>query len=113
MYDKKNEIISKLKSIEIANAVFTRFTPLDNFLKIIKEYKAKLDKLKDANQINQWCSDATHKKITKIVDNISGAEKMILIYAIYFKGIWQQPFDKKDTQKDTLLNFNNEKKLIL
>jgi serpin B len=114
--NKNNQIISssisKLKSIEIANAVFTRFTPLDNFLKIIKEYKAKLDELKDANQINQWCSDNTHKKITKIIDNISVEDKMVLINAIYFKGMWQQPFDKNHTQKDTFLNFNKEPKQV-
>jgi serpin B len=45
--------ISSLKTIELANTVFTRFKPLDNFLKIIKEYKAKLDELKDANQVNK------------------------------------------------------------
>ena len=104
--------ISKFKSIELANAVFTRFKPLENFIKIIEEYKAKLDELKDAAQINKWCSDATHKKIPKIVDNISGSDKMVLINAIYFKGIWQQPFDKKDTHLDTFMNFNKQLKKI-
>ena len=97
--NKKNSTISslfaKFTSVELANAVFTRFNPLDDFQKMIKEYKAKLDYLKDAKQVNQWCSDATHKKIPKIVDTITGADKMILINAIYFKGIWQEPFDKK------------------
>ena len=67
--NKKNSIISslfsKFESVELANAVFTRFNPLDDFQKMIKEYKAKLDYLKDANQANKWCSDATHKKIPK------------------------------------------------
>ena len=107
-----SSLISNLKTIQLANAVFTRFKPLENFLTIVKEYKAKLDELKDAAQINQWCSDATHKKITKIIDNISGADKMVLINAIYFKGVWQQPFDKKDTHLDTFLNFNKQPKKI-
>ena len=81
-------------------------------MKIIKEYKASLVELKDANQVNKWCSDATHKKIPKIVDNISGEDKMVLINAIYFKGNWKQPFDKKDTHKDTFLNFNNQPKEV-
>ena len=114
--NKNNKLISSsitnLKSIELANAVFTRFKPLENFIKIIQEYKAKLDELKDAFQINKWCSDATHKRIPKIVDEISGDDKMVLINAIYFKGIWQQPFEKKDTHIDTFLNFNKEPKKV-
>ena len=114
--NKKNSTISslfaKFKSVELANAVFTRFNPLDDFQKMIKEYKAKLDLLKDANQINQWCSNATHKKIPKIVDAISGADKMVLINAIYFKGIWQQPFDKNNTRLDTFFGPKNQSKIM-
>jgi serpin B len=55
--NKKNSTISslfaKFTSVELANAVFTRFNPLDDFQKMIKEYKAILDYLKDANQVNQ------------------------------------------------------------
>ena len=114
--NQKNNVISKLfanfKSIELANAVFTRFKPLDEFYKMIIEYKAKLDILKDANQINKWCSDATHQKIKKIVDTITNNDKMVLINAIYFKGIWQQSFDQKLTKLDTFYGPNNQSKKI-
>jgi serpin B len=53
---------------------------------MVHEYKAKVDLLKDANQINSWCSNATHKKIPKIVDTITPNDVMVLINAIYFKG---------------------------
>ena len=43
---------------------------------MIKEYKAKLDVLKYANQINQWFSKATHEKIPKIVNDINTNNKM-------------------------------------
>ena len=115
--NKKNSTISslfaKFKSVELANAVFTRFNPLDDFQNMIKEYKAKLDYLKDANQINKWCSDATHKKIPKIVDKITGGDKMVLINAIYFNGIWQEPFDKKYTRLDTFFGSNKQIKKIM
>jgi serpin B len=115
--NKKNSTISslfaKFKSVELANAVFTRFNPLDDFQKMIKEYKAKLDYLKDANQINLWCSDATHKKIPKIVDTITGADKMVLINAIYFNGIWQEPFDKNNTRLNAFFGSNNQIKKIM
>ena len=79
---------------------------------MIIEYKAKLDILKDANQINKWCSDATHQKITKIIDAITNNDKMVLINAIYFKGIWQKPFDKKLTKLDSFFGPNNQIKKI-
>ena len=54
--NKKNSTISNLfsnlQSIEFANAVFTRFNLLNEFQNMSKTYKAKLDVLKDVDQIN-------------------------------------------------------------
>ena len=104
--------IEKLKSVELANAIFTRFKPLDNFLKIVKEYKAKVDNLKNAAQVNKWCSNATHNKIPVIIDNINENDLMVLINAIYFKGKWKEKFNKNYTKKNIFMNFNTEPKEI-
>ena len=110
--NKNNAIISssigKLKSIELANAIFTKFKPLDNFMKIIKDYKATIDKLIDESQINKWCSDSTHQKIPQIIDNLTDNDLMVLINAIYFKGFWQEKFDKKLTNENEFMNYNKE-----
>lgn len=51
-----------------------------------------------ADQINQWISDATKKKIEKMVDSpIPSDIVMYLINAIYFKGDWAEQFDRKNT----------------
>ena len=72
--NKNNKLLSstieKFNSVELANAVFTKFKPENSFTDIIKEYKAKIDLLKDAAQVNKWCNDATHGKISKILDFI-------------------------------------------
>jgi Serine protease inhibitor len=47
--------------------------------------------------INGWVSNATAKKIPTIIDSIDPSEVMFLINAIYFKGAWQQKFDKAQT----------------
>lgn len=47
--------------------------------------------------INSWVSDATVKKIPTILDSIDPSEIMFLVNAIYFKGSWQQKFDKAST----------------
>jgi serpin B len=49
------------------------------------------------NTINGWVSDATEKKIPAILDSIDPSEVMFLINAIYFKGSWQEQFDKSKT----------------
>ncbi|MHB1420674.1 MAG: serpin family protein [Bacillota bacterium] len=51
-----------------------------------------------ADQINQWISVATKKKIDKLIDPpIPDNIVMYLINAIYFKGDWTKPFDKEHT----------------
>ena len=104
--------IEKYKSLELANAVFFKFKPEKTFMNIVHEYKAKLDILKDAKQVNNWCSQATHKKIPKIVDAITPNDLMVLINAIYFKGNWEKTFDKKKTKKNGFKNFNKNSKQV-
>jgi serine protease inhibitor len=54
--------------------------------------------------INEWVAKETAGKITRIVDKIQ--PPLLLINAIYFKGLWTRPFEKALTQERpfTLLN---------
>jgi serpin B len=47
--------------------------------------------------INSWVRDQTNNKIPEILDSIDAQERMFLINAIYFKGSWQEQFDKSKT----------------
>ena len=47
--------------------------------------------------INDWVDAKTNEKIPTIIDAIDPNERMFLINAIYFKGIWQKQFDKSKT----------------
>ena len=73
--NKKNSIISnkfdKLQTIEFANAVFTRFNPLNEFQNMIKEYKAKLDVLKDVDQLINGVVKLLMKKFLKLLIKLS------------------------------------------
>ena len=65
------KIISLFKeftTIDIANAVMTKFTPLEDFSNIALEYLAPVEPLESAEQVNNWCSNKTHGKIDKILD---------------------------------------------
>ena len=83
-------IFSKLSTIDIANAVMTRFTPLENFAEIAKQYLAPIEPLKSVEQVNNWCSNKTHGKIDKILDELDPSTLMIILNAVYFKGEWIQ-----------------------
>lgn len=53
------------------------------------------------NTINNWVKDKTKGKIPDIIQEIRLDHVMFLVNAIYFKGTWTYPFDKKLTQKST------------
>ena len=103
---KISSCIRKYKSVEMANAAFIKFTPEFSFLQMVKMYKAEIESLRDAAQINAWCSKATHNKINNIIGSIEDLDLMVLINAVYFKGFWEKSFDKKKTEKDDFKNYN-------
>ena len=103
-------VISKLNSVKIANAIFTKFKPEPAFIKLIENYNSTIDELISVEQVNDWCSKKTENTINKIIEDINGV-LMILINALYFKGIWEKKFDKNLNSKLPFFNFNKEEKI--
>ena len=68
-------------------------------------YGAKLSALdftdpRSAGVVNSWVSEATHGKISKIVEPpLSAMTGLILANAIYFKGNWEHKFDTNATKE--------------
>lgn len=92
--------------LNISNSIWVRAGEdiKPNFLTVNKDiFKATVfpldfSKNNTADQINQWISEATNKKIDKMVDSpIPSDIIMYLINAIYFKGDWTEQFDRKNT----------------
>ena len=109
---KLNSDIQKLTTVELANAVFTKFKPEAEFIKMINQYKAEINTLESVAQVNKWCKEKTHNKIPKILDSLTPNDLMVLINAIYFKGKWVKSFDKRKTRKNNFLNFNKTPKEV-
>lgn len=92
---------------EIANAIFYAdgFSVKNDFLNTNKNiYDAEIEKLNfnsvlSVQHINNWVADKTHDKITSIIDQLSPDDRMVLLNAIYFNGIWTNKFDENGTQK--------------
>jgi serpin B len=54
-----------------------------------------------ASTINGWVESHTNNKIKDLIsaDSLNSDTRMVLVNAIYFKGMWTHQFDKKDTFK--------------
>ena len=111
--NKKNlgilKAVKLFTSIEVANAVFTNFKPINKFTNMAYTYEATIQGLRDAAQINDWCNKKTHGKIQKILDSIEPNTMMILLNAVYFKGVWKKEFDPKYTTKKAFYNLGDKK----
>ena len=57
-------------------------------------------------KINDDVSVATKGKITDLIDSIDPMTRMILVNAVYFKGLWKSQFKKESTEKSTF-NLSN------
>ncbi len=106
------EAFKEFKTIEIANAVMSKFTPLQEFLNISEKYCAPFEQLISVEQVNNWCSEKTHGKITKILDKLDRGIQMILLNAVYFKGEWVNQFKESLTQKKIFYNLGTEIKEV-
>ena len=62
--------------------------------------------------INEWVNTNTNGKIEKIVDRIDPQTLLFLINAIYFKGNWQDEFDKALTRPGTFHLPNGSEKQV-
>ena len=106
------EIIKNFKSVEIANSVMSKFTPLEEFLEIADQYCAPYEKLISAEQVNNWCDEKTHGKITKILDKLDSDVQMLLLNAVYFKGEWKNKFNENLTDKKPFYNLGIDLKEV-
>ena len=93
--------------IEIANALWTQsgFAIKPDFLRLTRDlFDASVEGLNFAGEpqaaaahINDWVKEKTHGKIPEIVQGVARATVLVLTDAVYFKGRWRVPFDKKRT----------------
>ena len=107
------EIISVIKgftTLEIANAIMTKFRPLENFIIFAEEkYLSPIKKLESVEQVNEWCKNKTHGKIEKILDKLDDNTLILILNAVYFKGEWFSKFLPYETKSLSFYNLDSEK----
>lgn len=106
--------------VTIANSIWYRqeYTVLPDFINRNQDYyNAQVNPVdftapgcKDV--INSWVSGKTNKKIPAIVDQINPESFMFLINAVYFKGLWTNEFDPKNTHPQPFFQEDGAETLV-
>ncbi len=108
-------------TLELANAIwYKQGIPLKpGFVSVNKEFfEAELgavdfDSPQSAQTINDWADRSTHGKIQEVVRwPFDPATRVVLANAIYFKGKWDRPFDKKSTKPHPFYPADGNKKEV-
>ena len=100
----------------IANSVWSEncFPVKESFIDILETYYSAESKQFDINDpeahviINQWIEENTNGLIKKMLDKLEPDVVMLLINAIYFKGMWKYQFDEGDTEQKPFYKTNDE-----
>ncbi|GFT72424.1 serpin B6 [Nephila pilipes] len=107
-------VSTKNYTLTTANAIL-----IDHRLKVLAEYRNKMqnyfqakvqdvdffkDRSKVEQLINYWVNSKTMGKIPRLVENLSPDTIMALLNAVYFKGLWEIPFDKESTRPAEFYN---------
>jgi serine protease inhibitor len=65
-----------------------------------------------AARINAWVSEKTAAKIPHMVDRLDALTVMVALNAIYFKGLWKQPFQRILTRDEPFTTGSGKKKTL-
>jgi serpin B len=126
IYQQFSEILSDIKStdskkyqLSVANKLVVQknFDILESYKSDVQKYfKSSVESVNFADSsvvshINQWVSSQTHDKIKKILDEPLGTStRLVILNAVYFKGLFQTQFSKDKTREETFFNGGNTQK---
>ena len=104
--------IDPTTTLNIANSIWykTGYPIKSEFITVNKNYFNAEVREMDFSQswakdtINNWIARKTNNHIKDMLDQIPENVVMYLINAVYFKGIWQQPFNTKATKEALFTN---------
>jgi serpin B len=101
MLDALSTLAGSLK-LEIANGLWTEMKAQmkPEFIATVRNFyngeaaAADLQSPATVGKINSWVNDHTHGTIPSIIGQLDTSTVMVLVDAVYFKALWNGPFDK-------------------
>ena len=100
-------------SLAIANSLWIdkAFNIKDEYVSTNKKWlnaesrTQELPTMQTMNDINSWCKNNTNGCIPKLLkEPLDPSTYLVLINALYFKGIWEKKFDKENTREGYFTN---------
>jgi serine protease inhibitor len=65
-----------------------------------------------AHRVNTWAHEKTRGRIPTVVDSLSEYSPLLAMNAVYFKGLWIQPFQAEKTREEEFTLRDGKKKLV-
>ncbi len=82
------------------------FVPKQDYVKTLKEhYWAEVQTLDfrapdSARKVNAWANEKTRGRIAAVVDSLKPFSPLVTMNAVYFKGLWKEPFEIDETKEE-------------
>jgi len=82
------------------------FVPKQDYVNTLKEhYWAEVQTLDfrapdSARKVNAWASEKTRGRIPAVVGSLEPFSPLVTMNAVYFKGLWEEPFEVEDTKEE-------------
>jgi serpin B len=97
------------QELRIANSVWVTDTRrlLPEYEQAVKQWlEAEVTSLpfthpRSVERINQWVHEKTSGRIAQILESLSEDERLLLVNCVYFKGLWEDPFERERTKERT------------
>nr|ABS87359.1 lospin 7 [Amblyomma americanum] len=110
--------------LHVANRMYSEqtFPVLESYLSLLRDsygatiesvdFKAQYEKVRQ--QVNAWVEEATESKIKDLLPpgSVDSLTSLILVNAIYFKGLWSSQFDPKSTHRSDFHLDSKNKKVV-
>jgi serine protease inhibitor len=94
------------------------FTPKETYAATLrKEYLAEIQSLsfraaESAATVNRWASENTRGRISMVADSLKDLSPMVAMNAVYFKGLWVEPFEIKLTKEEEFTLLDGKKEMV-
>lgn len=70
----------------------------------VRDVKFARDSKAIAQNVNNWVNEKTNGMISILVDSLDSTSVLVILNAVYFKGMWRFPFDVVNTKNKLFFN---------
>ncbi len=94
------------------------FMPKPNYVNTLQEhYWAEVQTVDfhspaSAGRVNRWAHEKTSGRIHSVVDSLEPFSPLVTMNAVYFKGLWEEPFEYHETQEEEFTLPDGAKQLV-